>query len=103
MEQCPRKKADSINVIPSGLSLNDAWSLYLTHWLTDKVVNILAFSMYIYIPLQVITTLLQIKCSNVSLCNVNTGKAFTCLGYLIQSKPALKKLCCPQNAVVKTQ
>ncbi|XP_065913906.1 uncharacterized protein [Dysidea avara] len=44
-----QKKA--LTVLPSGLSLNDVWSLFSTHWLTDKV----------------ITTFLQIalqKCSN---------------------------------------
>ena len=36
-----------LTILPSGLSLNDVWSLFLTHWLTDKVVYILAFSVYI--------------------------------------------------------
>ena len=35
MEQCTEENTDS--TIPSGLSLNDVWSLFSTHWLTDKV------------------------------------------------------------------
>ena len=30
-------KKKTLTVLPSGLSLNDVWSLFLTHWLTDKV------------------------------------------------------------------
>ena len=49
----------TLTVLPSGLSLNDVWSLFSTHWLTDKVVNISFQYVTILLFSQVITTFLQ--------------------------------------------
>ncbi|XP_065916679.1 sentrin-specific protease 1-like [Dysidea avara] len=59
-------KKKTLTVLPSGLSLNDVWSLFLTHWLTDKV----------------ITTFLQIALQKYS---NDTRRTFVALTFLCNS------------------